>query len=213
MKTDDLIDLLATGLEPVDRRAVQRRFQWALLMGVVGGFLVMLAAFGLRKDMAAAVWLPMFWFKLAFALVLAMVALVLTKRLGHPGMQTGRVWLALPVPWLVLTAMALVVLANAPQHERLALVMGRTWSSCAFNIALVSLPGFVGLFWSLKGMAPTRPALAGACAGLLAAALGTVVYALHCPEMQAPFLAVWYVLGLAIPTVAGAVLGPRLLRW
>lgn len=36
---------------------------------------------------------------------------------------------------------------------------------------------------------------------------------LHCTEMQAPFLAVWYVLGILIPTGAGALLGSRLLRW
>jgi hypothetical protein len=65
----------------------------------------------------------------------------------------------------------------------------------------------------MKGMAPTRPALAGACSGLVAASLGTVVYALHCPEMQAPFLAVWYVLGMLLPTAAGALLGRKILRW
>jgi len=67
--------------------------------------------------------------------------------------------------------------------------------------------------WALKGAAPTRPAWAGAGAGLLAGTLGTLVYALHCPEMAAPFLAVWYLLGMAIPTAVGAALGPRLLRW
>ena len=46
-----------------------------------------------------------------------------------------------------------------------------------------------------------------------AGALGALVYALHCPEMATPFLAVWYVAGMAIPTALGAVLGPRLLRW
>ena len=35
----------------------------------------------------------------------------------------------------------------------------------------------------------------------------------HCVELTAPFLAVWYVSGIALPVLAGAVLGPRLLRW
>jgi hypothetical protein len=56
-------------------------------------------------------------------------------------------------------------------------------------------------------------ALSGAGAGLLAGALGTLVYALHCPESAAPFIGIWYVLGIAIPTLAGAMLGPRVLRW
>jgi hypothetical protein len=78
---------------------------------------------------------------------------------------------------------------------------------------MISLPLFAATFWAMKGMAPTRPALAGAGAGLLAGALAVLVYALHCPESEAPFLAVWYCLGIAIPTVAGALLGPRVLRW
>ncbi|MDH1161872.1 DUF1109 domain-containing protein, partial [Pseudomonas otitidis] len=35
----------------------------------------------------------------------------------------------------------------------------------------------------------------------------------HCPEMGVPFWGVWYLLGMLLPTVLGAVLGPRLLRW
>jgi hypothetical protein len=31
--------------------------------------------------------------------------------------------------------------------------------------------------------------------------------------MEAPFLAVWYVLGMLIPAGAGALLGRRVLRW
>jgi hypothetical protein len=62
-------------------------------------------------------------------------------------------------------------------------------------------------------MAPTRLRLAGAAGGLAAGAAGALVYTLHCPELAAPFLASWYVLGMLIPTAAGALLGPRLLRW
>jgi hypothetical protein len=31
--------------------------------------------------------------------------------------------------------------------------------------------------------------------------------------MALPFVAVWYVAGMMIPTALGALLGPRLLRW
>jgi hypothetical protein len=31
--------------------------------------------------------------------------------------------------------------------------------------------------------------------------------------MAAPFLAVWYLAGMAIPTALGALLAPHLLRW
>lgn len=44
-------------------------------------------------------------------------------------------------------------------------------------------------------------------------AVGALVYALRCPEMAAPFLGIWYLLGILIPTALGAMLGPPLLRW
>jgi hypothetical protein len=42
---------------------------------------------------------------------------------------------------------------------------------------------------------------------------GTVVYLLHAPEHEAPLLAVGTVLGMAIPTAAGALIGAGVLRW
>ncbi len=213
MKTDDLIALLATRLEPVDTGATRRRLQWAVFGGVAGGLVLMLTLYGPRQDIDSAVWLPMFWFKLAFPLAVAWLALVLAVRLGHPGMRAGRVAFALPLPWLVLWALALVTLFNTTPQARADLVLGSTWAICVLSIALISLPSFAGLFWAMKGLAPTRPALTGACAGLAAASLGAMIYALHCPEMQAPFLAIWYVLGMLIPAQAGALLGPQLLRW
>ena len=52
-----------------------------------------------------------------------------------------------------------------------------------------------------------------AAAGLAAGAVGALVYTLHCPELEAPFLALWYVLGMLLPAALGAWVGPRLLRW
>lgn len=213
MKTDDLIAMLASGVAPVDTDATRKRFQTALVWGVLGALAVMLSGYGLRYDLAQAAGLPMFWVKLVFPLAMAIPAMLLTLRLSRPGMPLGKAWMALPLPWLVVAAMAIATLAHASPNERFPLVMGKTWLSCAFNIAWVSAPVLVGMLWAVKGMAPTRPALAGACAGLASAAAGAMVYALHCPEMQAPFLAVWYMLGMLIPTAVGAVVGAKLLRW
>ena len=35
----------------------------------------------------------------------------------------------------------------------------------------------------------------------------------NAPELGAPFLGTWYLLGMLIPTAFGALAGPRLLRW
>ena len=213
MKTDELIAMLASGVAPVDTHMVRKRFQTALVWGALGALVVMLAGYGLRNDLAQAVALPMFWVKLAFPLAIAIPAVALTLRLSRPGVPLGMLWIALPLPWLAMAVLAMVTLAYASPEARLPLVLGKTWISCAFNIAWVSTPVLVGMLWAVKGMAPTRPALAGACAGLASAAAGAAVYALHCPEMQAPFLAAWYMLGMLIPTAVGAAVGAKWFRW
>jgi hypothetical protein len=62
-------------------------------------------------------------------------------------------------------------------------------------------------------LAPTRPTIAGAAIGLLAGAIGTLGYCLHCPEMHVPFWATWYLLGMAVPAAIGSLLGKSVLRW
>lgn len=213
MKTDELIHLLATDDRSVQSTAIEQRFAIASAVGIAGAGVLMLALFGLRPGLLATLALPMFWGKLVFAAALAAAGLALLRRMARPGMRVGAAAWLLAVPPLTLWALALVVLAQVPAAERLPLILGSTWRACPFNIAALSVPAFAAGFWALKGAAPTRLAWAGAGAGLLAGALGALVYALHCPEMTAPFLAVWYLAGMAIPTALGALLGPRLLRW
>lgn len=213
MRTDELIELLAADAKPQAQPSVELRLAVAALAGIAGAAVLMVPLFGIRSDLAAALALPMFWGKLAFAGTLAVAGLALLRRMGRPGVAAGRAALWLAVPPLVLWALALVALSQAAPAERLPLILGSTWRTCPFNIALLSVPAFITGFWALKGAAPTRLAWAGAGAGLLAGALSTLVYALHCPEMATPFLAVWYLAGMALPTAAGALLGPRWLRW
>jgi hypothetical protein len=213
MKTEELISMLATGVAPIPRNVAAQRLRTALTWGSLGAFLTMALVFGVRHDLRQAAELPMFWVKLGFPAVIAGAALMLVLRLSHPGMRTGAVWLGLALPWLAVLSMAAMVLVEAPADQRSRLILGTTWETCAFNIALVSIPVFVAVLWAMKGLAPTRLTLAGASAGLLAGAVGTVVYALHCPESAVPFMAIWYVAGMLIPTAVGAWLGPRVLRW
>ena len=111
--------------------------------------------------------------------------------------------------WLL----ASFLLIGADFEQRHVLLFGRTSKSCPWLIALLSVPVFVAVIWAMKGLAPTRLRVAGGAAGLAAGAVGALIYCLHCPEMAAPFIGTWYLLGMLIPTAAGAVLGPRLLHW
>lgn len=213
MKTEELVSLLATGAAPVPAHAVGRRYALGLGLGLPAALVLLLVTHGLRPDLPHVLVEWTFWLKFVFAGLLALAALVATERLARPGMRLGRVWAALAAPVLLLWLLAGAVLLEATPDQRPGLVLGSTWTTCPFSIALISLPLFAATLWILRGLAPTRLVLAGAGAGLLAGAMGTLVYALHCPESGAPFIALWYVLGIAIPTTAGALLGPRVLRW
>lgn len=213
MKTDDFISLLATGVTPVDRRALTKRFGAAVLIGAAGATLIMAVVLGIRRDLAEVAVTPIFWAKIALPLCVMIGSLWMSTRLARPGVRTGGSSWLIAAPVAAVWLAGAYVLMAAPGEARLAVVLGKTWRVCPFNIAMLSIPGFIAVFWALKGLAPTRLALTGAAGGLLAGSTATLAYCLHCPEMGIPFWGAWYVLGMLLPAVVGAVLGPRLLRW
>ena len=213
MKTDELVTLLATGTGSMPVAVPMRRYAVALGAGMLGAVLLMFLFMGVRADLGQAVMLPMFWVKAAFVACLALTSGLVAWRLSRPGVRLAGMPGALAAPVIAMWALAAFVLVNADPTRREQLLMGGTSSYCPFFIALLSVPVFVAVIWAMNGLAPTRLRLAGAAAGLVSGSLGALVYSLHCTEMSAPFLGVWYVLGLMIPTAVGALMGPRWLRW
>ncbi len=213
MKTEDLVTMLATGHITVEENAAARRYATAIGWGAFGATLLMAVVLGVRADLAAAAGLPMFWVKILFSGALTMASIVIALRLSQPGARLVPGAAALGAPILGMWILAAVTLARAQPALWPELLFGQTWTSCPLLIAMLSIPMFVAALWAMKGLAPTRLRLAGAGAGLLAGTVAALVYCLHCPELSPPFLAVWYLLGILIPTAAGTVLGPWLLRW
>lgn len=213
METDDLIDRLALDATPTAPHVGERRLLQTGLLGVGASLAVLLAFYGLRPDLSAVALTGPFAVKVGVPLVVAVLGATALLRLGHPGLRTGLTgWLAI-APVLLLWVWGAWVWAHADAAQRLPLLLGSTWQSCVISIAVLAAPVALAGWWTLRGLAPTRPALAGAAAGWMAGGAGAAVYALHCPEMAAPFLAVWYVLGMAVPAAVGAWVGQRWLRW
>jgi len=213
MRTDDLISLLAADTLPVARHATQRRILLALLFGLPLALAIVLIGYGPRHDLVQVMFWPMFWVKLAVPTAVAVAGYIALQALARPGIALRAKWMGLVVPVLLLWALAIFSYQNAPVEQRTTLIWGATWRVCAINITLISMPVFIAAFIALKSLAPTRPALAGACAGAMASGVAATVYALHCPELAVPFLAIWYVGGVAVPVVLGALGGWWLLRW
>ena len=213
MKTEDLVALLSTRVEPVDAAHGRRRFLLAAGVGSAIAVALVLRGLKLNPGLGQAILVPMFWVREAFCAALAGAGMMGLARLARPGRRLGIVPAAVVIPVVAMWLLAMAVLTAASPPDRLALIVGRTARVCPFLIALLAVPSFIAFIWLLRGLAPTRLRLAGAAAGFAAGSIGALAYSLHCPEFAAPFIAAWYLLGMAIPTVIGAWLGPRLLRW
>jgi hypothetical protein len=213
VKTEELVKMLAEDIEPVDPRLMARRFHLALAAGALIAVAFTAGILHLNPALSRYFSEPMFWVREAYCAALSAIALLGVHRLARPGRRLGFVPAALA--FVVIAMWLLGVLALAPEspQARTQLVLGATAAVCPFLIALIAAPLFVAHLWILRGLAPTRLAFAGAAAGFAAGSMAALVYSLHCPELAAPFIGIWYLCGILIPTMLGAGLGPWLLRW
>ncbi len=210
MKTDDLIEALAAGIEPVRPARLSPFMIGGSLAVAVASVVVLL---GVLPDLAEAVAGPAFWLKAAYTGSLAGAALWLVTRLGRPGASVGM------VGWSVAAIVGVAGLAGAiellrlPAEARMDDWLGFTWKVCALNILMISAFTAPVIFLAARRMAPTRSMQAGAAAGLLTGAVAATAYGLHCPEATAAFVATWYTLGMAAAAASGAIIGRFALRW
>ncbi|SAL33785.1 hypothetical protein AWB69_03067 [Caballeronia udeis] len=213
MKTGDLIFRLTNDLAPVESNAVSKRLNRALIVGVTASTALLVVLYGIRSDMPELILTPMFWVRLAFPLATIATAMKLAERLARPGAPLKLAWFAVMLPFITVLLVAAFIFLSTPLGYRLQLIVGTTWRVTTANIVLLSLPSLAAVMRAMKGLAPTRLALAGAGAGLLAGAQGLLVYSLYCSEMSVPFWGVWYVLAIVITAGIGAALAPIYLRW
>jgi hypothetical protein len=213
VKTDDLISLLSTGVEPVDARLPARRFLAALAVGTLISVVLTTGILRLNVALWRETGEAMFWVREAYCAVLGALGLMLVVRVARPGRGIGLVPVGIVAVVMAMWMLALAALAAVSPQSRTQLILGHTAAACPFLIAFLAAPLFVAFIWAAGGLAPTRLRWAGAASGFAAGSIGALVYTLHCPELAAPFLGVWYLLGMLIPTAVGALLGPRLLRW
>jgi len=213
MKTDDLIQSLAADLKPVGRGAASRRIALGLGLGAAVSVVLMVLWIGVRPDLAQALKTSMFWMKFAYAGLAALLLALATSRLSRPGARLGGLVVAVALPFVLMGTMAGIRLAMAARDAWHGLIMGASAHNCPWCIFIIGLPLLAGAIWAVRGLAPTRPTLAGLMAGGAAGALATLIYSFHCDETAAPFVAIWYTLGMALVATLGAAVGGRLLRW
>lgn len=211
MRTEQLVNMLARQSGPAPRWAVQARLGPAIALGIGASAVAVVTLLGANPGLlglgSALV------IKMVYVTSLLLAASWLADRLARPGAPVRRALQNIAAIALVMGVVALLAVVRAPDTSRLDLLLGRSWASCPWRVAALSVPALVAALWAMRGLAPTRPRLAGFAAGLMAGSAGALGYSLYCPEVSPLFVLTWYSIGILMPACVGALLGPRLLRW
>jgi len=212
MDTSELIEAMVADLRK-PRASLSGAWWEAAALAVALAGLLFFAMLGPRPDFAVAAQTPRFVFKFVLTIALALVAFSLVRKLSRPGEppRKAALWLA-PVP--VLLALGVIVeLVLLPSDVWLTRLVGTNNLICLTCIPLIGL-GPLGVFIAaMRYGAPTRPALAGAVAGLLAGGLAATFYAANCTGDSPLFVTTWYTIAITELALVGAFAGKRFARW
>jgi len=189
------------------------RLETALLLAALAslGMAVALVflSYGVQPDLRATVAGAPFHHKVASMLTLACGGIFVVAGAGRPG--ASRLWIATLLPGLALLVFGAVAdQSGSPFLGR----SGISVPACLGVIILLAMPALALIMSVLRATAViTRPALAGATAGVLAGALGAAAYALACRNDGGLFVAVWYSAAVTTVAVIGAAAGRRWFAW
>jgi hypothetical protein len=212
MDTDQLIRTLAADNSHRER-PVGFVLALALLAAAPVSLLIFFAALGVRPDVMTAMHNPFFDLKFAVTLALAISAIMVSLHLSRPEASL-RGWAFLLVIPAGLLAAGIAGEMMLPQRlPMMTRLVGSNSRICMTAIPLMSLPLLAASLFGLRHGAPTRPAIAGAIAGLLSAGLAATLYASHCTDDSPLFVATWYSIATALVTAIGALGGSKVLRF
>jgi hypothetical protein len=213
VKTDQLIDLLSTNVEPVKSGYLKKTLVYALFIGGVAAFCVMLTTVGWRSQASDKLDPRYLILKLLFTISLVALGGTLLAKLMRPGQSGQKQSTLVVLPFLLIAGAGIIALVFEEPMAWGRMLFGMHWVTCLLCIPLFAVLPFAALVWALRRGAPTNLTQTGAIAGLVAGALGATAYAFHCPDDSVPYIAIWYGTLVAFCGVIGAILGPRLLRW
>lgn len=211
MNTDQLINAMAADAAP--HRSFGRGFVYAAAFGIAIAALIFVAVVGPRPDLAAALHTWRFLLKLVITAPLAGLATVTIFRMAKPAMWRPHcLWLVL-APLCLLGGAALVELFLLPKSLWMVRLIGSNSKNCVTIIPLLAICPLACFLAVLRNGAPFDPGIAGAIAGLAAAAIAAIFYALSCFDDSPLFVVTWYPLAASIVVAAGYACGRKLLVW
>jgi hypothetical protein len=213
MKTDDLISLLSTNVEPVDHRQIVRNIGLAVVAGAAAAIATVFFVLGPRAGLTTVGTFIPALLKVAVTVIILVPASIYLIRLTRPGGERSAPVTLVALPFVAVMLVAALSLAYTPSSHWNGKIFGDEWLECVISIPLIAIVPFAVIIWAVRQMAPTDLARTGAFVGLVAGCLSATGYAFHCADDSVPFFALWYGGTIALCTLAGWKLGPKLLRW
>jgi hypothetical protein len=194
MKTDELIDVLSTNVERVDTSKVSRTLQIVIVGGLILALVTGIAALGVRADVRDPNAFGFLVLKVGFGVAVVLLGSRYLLKHARPGGETRSSIFLTAVPFMAVMALAGVSLISAPASHWNHTMMGDRWLECLLSIPIIAVVPFAVITWAAGG-------------------ISAVAYALHCTDDSLPFVALWYGGTIVLCTLAGTLIGPRLLRW
>lgn len=213
MRTDELIQDLASAVEPVRRlRPVAvRALGWCVLS--LGSLAAVAFIMGVRRDLGDAVDSADFFFEAALLIVTALSAAAGALTISVPGAERRAL-----VRWAPVMAGVACVLWAAGELAMASVTGAPTgrvtfaWH-CVYKTASVAAVPGIALFVMVRQAAPLRAGWAGLLALLATAAVGVLGANVICPVDRPVHMLLWHVAPLMLFAALGAALGTWLLRW
>jgi len=213
MQTDDLIATLAADAGRAPGQTPPQRLALLVPVAAVIALVGVLVWLKVRPDLAEAASGGFFWIKAGYTAALGLGGFLAAERLSRPAASPRRGLIVSSAVLGLFLLAGLVQMLAVDAASPMSLIQGLSWKRCSLNILLLGAPSTGLGLWLVRGLAPTRPALAGFATGAFAGGVAATVYGLHCPESTFVFVGLWYSLGIMACAVLGAVLGRFVLRW
>ena len=206
------IAALVDDLRPV--RAMKVRTGLALAgMVAVAVILSTILLLGLRPDVAAGRFQPLFLFANGLFLIVALGTALAAIRMGLPRVgQSSQGWKSVVTALGLLPVAALIMLVSRTERMPAVLVTSHELKCVAMGLALGLVNAAVLVWWLRRG-APTSPERAGMLVGLSSGAVGIFAFAFHCPFDSFYHVGLWHMAPLVLAAMLGRLVVPPLVRW
>ena len=209
--TEKLIQALANDLTPIRPLPLPRRRLLAWSMAAIAVIAMLLAAHGVRPDIADKMQAPLFWVQTGIALLLILLGGLTAFKLAVP--QAGRRWeyisAALSGVWL---GWLLLFVATASASQLLAEMQQFSHEACFGLVMLCGIASGSILFYQLRRSFSLAPRQAGLAAALSATGTGFLASLYFCPNENPAHIALAHLLPVTLAGLIGVALGHWIVR-